>query len=62
MGIVVVGSADRNKTVGEIMGDRAKTGAEFLDLAAGNLVKIVSEPTETVEPTEKPKRKSKVVK
>jgi len=43
MTMVIVGKADRNRTIEEVMGASARTGARYLDLASGNLIAVVLE-------------------
>jgi len=51
---LVVGRADRSKTVDEAMAERHRTGAQYMDLATGELVNIVPdkapEPEKVAEP------------
>lgn len=42
MTMSVIGEAGRNQTVEDLMKARPRTGADYLDLATGNLVKEVS--------------------
>jgi len=61
MPMIIVGVADRNRTVDEVMKERTRTGAEYLKLDTGELVKeIVEEIVEEKTPEEhqKPARKT----
>ena len=57
MPMIIVGVADRNRTVDEVMGERTRTGAEYLKLATGDLVKEIVE-EKTPEEPQKPARKT----
>jgi len=54
MEITIVGKADRNRSVEEVINDRPRSGADYLDLATGNLVKIAED-----EPAAESQKKAK---
>lgn len=55
MKITTLGRVDRNKTVEQLMGEVARTGNRYLDLATGNYMAIVSD----VAPAPKPEETEK---
>lgn len=50
MSMKVIGKADRNWTVGQLMDESARHGAEYLDLSTGDLLD-----TSSVKPKSEPK-------
>lgn len=57
-----IGKADINRTVEDVMRERAKNGAKYLDLATGEFMIEVNEPVEIVMDIEEAKKKSKMKK
>ncbi len=65
MTMVIIGKADRNRLVGEVIDETPRTGARYLDLATGDLIALVkktgkeSASEEEKPETEKGKKKAK---
>lgn len=55
MSIKILGSADRNRTVDELIKDSARSGMKYLDLTTGNFFDI--EPDAYPDPEPKPNKK-----
>jgi hypothetical protein len=53
MAIKIVGKADRSWSVDQLINERARYGADYLDLKTGNLVNIASD-TESAPPGDEP--------
>jgi len=56
MVLVIVGKVDPNRTIEEMMKDRARSGVDLIDLRTGNLLVDADAPAENKTPVEMEKK------